>query len=317
MDNYKFDKITEPWHSYVLGLIYSDGSISDSTVYFSCAIKDKEWLQTIKEKLGNFKPWIKLPAKQIKFKNQIINSGEGCRFCLYSKEIVNNLKKLGVTRNKSQKIRFPDIPFIYDFIRGYFDGDGSISTYRYKKQLKMRVSILSNSFFLNSLKDKIGFGGIIFDRCIHMYYVQKLSEIKEFFKKIYINDCDFFLNRKKDTFIKGFLEMDIYMNQIKFEKDRLEDDTKKWRKKCASIYGKAKEVYRFNLNGDFIKKYDSCAMAAKEIGCLPSAINDCCRGRLLSYKGYIWLMEDCLPLNENSFLRKKISKRNVQKFILE
>ena len=49
-----------------------------------------------------------------------------------SQKTVEDLKKLGCVENKSLILTFPteqQVPkeFVYDFIRGYFDGDGSIT----------------------------------------------------------------------------------------------------------------------------------------------------------------------------------------------
>jgi hypothetical protein len=58
------------------------------------------------------------------------------------------LLALGGMRCKSKKVRFPKIPFQYlaDFIRGYFDGDGSVfyTTYIHTKTKRPRTELRSN-----------------------------------------------------------------------------------------------------------------------------------------------------------------------------
>ncbi len=58
------------------------------------------------------------------------------------------LLALGGMRCKSKKERFPKIPrqYLPDFIRGYFDGDGSVfyTTYIHTKTKKPRTELRSN-----------------------------------------------------------------------------------------------------------------------------------------------------------------------------
>lgn len=66
--------------------------------------------------------------------------------------------------------------------------------------------------------------------------------------------------------------------------------------------GKAKIVYQYDLNGKFITFYPSTGIAAKAIGVKTrSHIGECCRGKIKTYKGYIWrYAEDIVsPSGEN------------------
>lgn len=57
--------------------------------------------------------------------------------------------------------------------------------------------------------------------------------------------------------------------------------------------GKSKEVYQYDLNGKFIMSYPSTGLAAKAIGVKQSShIGECCRGKIKSYKGFIWRYAD-------------------------
>ncbi|MCL5010656.1 MAG: LAGLIDADG family homing endonuclease, partial [Patescibacteria group bacterium] len=55
---------------------------------------------------------------------------------------------IGGKRKKGKKMLFPEIPekFLPDFIRGYFDGDGSVfyTTYLHSKIHRMRTELRSN-----------------------------------------------------------------------------------------------------------------------------------------------------------------------------
>lgn len=53
--------------------------------------------------------------------------------------------------------------------------------------------------------------------------------------------------------------------------------------------GKSKEVYQYDLNGKFINSYPSTGTAARSLGISSgSHIGECCRGKIKTYKGFIW-----------------------------
>lgn len=52
--------------------------------------------------------------------------------------------------------------------------------------------------------------------------------------------------------------------------------------------GKAKEVYQYDLNGKFIMSFPSAGTAARSLGATHSHISECCRGKIKTYKGFIW-----------------------------
>lgn len=57
--------------------------------------------------------------------------------------------------------------------------------------------------------------------------------------------------------------------------------------------GKAKEVNQYTLEGKYITTYPSTGIAAKAIGVKTgSHIGECCRGKIKTYKGFIWRYVD-------------------------
>lgn len=65
--------------------------------------------------------------------------------------------------------------------------------------------------------------------------------------------------------------------------------------------GKAKPVNQYDKNGKFIMTYPSTGIAAKAVNGTNSHIGECCRGKVKSYKGFIWkYVEDIvLSLDES------------------
>lgn len=140
LNEHYFDLIDTPTKAYFLGLIAADGFVGESNNFAIYSI-DKSILIDFKKELsfsgdltvgcGNFK-----------------NSKNGYYLRFSSKQIVESLNKLGITTKKSLTFdKIPNIKEEYkkDFIRGYFDGDGSVTfgyrTYK-NKYTYPRLSIL-------------------------------------------------------------------------------------------------------------------------------------------------------------------------------
>lgn len=144
-DNYVFESHNG---AYILGFLAADGYLPDTRgarnrIVLTLARKDEEILYQIKEELGYTGPIYQFyngefPASSLTFN---------------SKEIRKNAEKYGIVNNKTFKIKslpynLPD-EYMIDYIRGYFDGDGSIIGGNGKK---VSMSIVSaNKEFLEDL----------------------------------------------------------------------------------------------------------------------------------------------------------------------
>lgn len=119
-----FDTIDNNEKAYWLGFFYADSynCNTTNTVSLSLQVLDKIHL----EKLCNF---IGLPINKIKYtKNK--EEYEYYTLKMYSKHMCETLSKKGCPQNKSFIIKFPewlDQKFQISFIRGMFDGDGSLA----------------------------------------------------------------------------------------------------------------------------------------------------------------------------------------------
>ncbi len=90
------------------------------------------------------------------------NTGTIYSLTFRSKSFFNSLKSLGGTSKKSLTMQFPQMPkiFLVDFIRGYFDGDGSVYLVSYARtkdhhrQIDLRSNFTSGSYrFLFQLRN--------------------------------------------------------------------------------------------------------------------------------------------------------------------
>ena len=131
-ENY-FDKIDTEAKAYILGLIASDGCITDKN-YFAIASTDYDVLQLIKTEL-EYTGDIYIPQREIND-----NWSTAYRINFSSKQICNSLLQYGISPNKSLTYNtMPNIDktLLHHYVRGYFDGDGSLwqsactSNYKY------------------------------------------------------------------------------------------------------------------------------------------------------------------------------------------
>lgn len=107
--------------AYIIGFWFADGYMRKEKSYrVNFSSNDNEILEKIKIVLGS-------NAKIYRyFSLGILQNYFALTF--HSKKLFLALKAIGGQRNKSRTLKFPNIPvqFLADFIRGYFDGDGSV-----------------------------------------------------------------------------------------------------------------------------------------------------------------------------------------------
>jgi len=151
-----FKNIDTELHAYLLGLIMSDGSIDDKRATLSHTVNEKD-----KELLNYYRlicpkaytqEFIPKPSKGIRNDKMIIGT-KSIRLAIASIILIEDLHKLGVEQNKTYKEQ--NIPkqipnkYIHHFIRGYFDGDGSIYWTNNKKKEFGIFSIVGNYDFIS------------------------------------------------------------------------------------------------------------------------------------------------------------------------
>nr|DAH00694.1 MAG TPA: endonuclease [Crassvirales sp.] len=112
VDESYFKSIDTEDKAYFLGLMYADGSVSKNTFYLK--LKDEDIIQ-------EFKKYLKAETNI-----KIINNQYSLTICRQS--MCNDLINQGCYINKTASIRFPflDKKLMRHFIRGFYDGDGSL-----------------------------------------------------------------------------------------------------------------------------------------------------------------------------------------------
>lgn len=126
--NENFFELLDSESAYVFGFWMADGSIHHDRHYkISFSSKDLDHLLSIKKAIS-----ASIDIYQSKKNGVLTNYYE---LYIYSKKMFQDIIKLGGQARKSTILKFPKIPeaFLADFIRGYFDGDGSVHYINYKK----------------------------------------------------------------------------------------------------------------------------------------------------------------------------------------
>lgn len=156
-DDY-FEIIDTEEKAYWLGFLYADGWLrSDSDkIGLSLALEDKEHIEKFKKSLDS-KSIIKVYEQK-----QGFNAGSYyARILITSSKMKKDLISNGMLEHKTEKITFPNFlnkNLYRHFIRGYFDGDGSITCggYQVCGNKDFNIKIVGTKELLNSFKEILG-----------------------------------------------------------------------------------------------------------------------------------------------------------------
>jgi hypothetical protein len=213
-----FENINSEEKAYFLGLMYADGCVTKTQSKICDNIQHKVNLGMLDEELllmfrkslgGNY------PIKSRILKNNKIFYTTN----ITSKKMVEDLESLGCIPKKSLVLTFPNLSneLCSDFIRGYFDGDGSIfsSNQRVKRNnaiftyTRPVIHICGTKEFLTTVIEKLDLP----ETCIkkekrkttNCWYIRfdSFTRVQKFYDYLYHNK-KFFLKRKKDKFNEIF-----------------------------------------------------------------------------------------------------------------
>jgi hypothetical protein len=164
--NHNFFKSWSPPMAYTLGFIFADGAIFDArdssrTCYVLLSNNDKYLLEQIKKAMSSSHSIYTRKPRTIKFNSgKYYKCKESYVIRIGSKNIFTDLCNMGLSPRKSLTIKLPEIPtpFFSFFLRGYFDGDGSVHSKVQKGQKLSRVQLVFTSGshqFLKALSYKL------------------------------------------------------------------------------------------------------------------------------------------------------------------
>lgn len=220
-----FKEVNSEDKAYFLGLLYADGyNHEERSSYVSLSLQEIDC-----HILNDFQKYLNSNYPIQSYKSNCNNCSNQKRLQINGYKFSKNLSKLGCYQRKAKTLIFPSdtiVPeyLIRHFIRGYFDGDGSVWESKRKimnvKDSRMkegrRDRIIHNVKFnftgtismiegiqnilikdLNFRKNKINCSKNI-ENCVQLEYSGRL-QMKKFYDFLY-NKSNVYFNRKKEKF---------------------------------------------------------------------------------------------------------------------
>lgn len=218
VDTYFFDSIDTEEKAYWLGFIYADGSISKKCLNIKLCYEDIDHLRKFKESIKS-----EHKILEIETNTPYKDNYKYCSISIVNDHLVNSLNNNGVLYRKSKILVFPttqQVPknLLSHFIRGYFDGDGSV--YEYSKTHKGNVSFTGTENFLNGILNT--FKSFLKTKTyVRKYKNKDIYDLKfggmNIFYSIYLylyKDATIYLDRKKNKFIHILNENKIDVQRL-------------------------------------------------------------------------------------------------------
>lgn len=207
VDEEFFKKETDEKY-YVLGFFFADGSFLENGIKFDQSIKDREILDKIQKVMKtSYEVKTYNPRKSyavIDGEIKEYESAEMCRLALTRRAFREELLDFGFNLDKTYSESDLDIPFefIGSFLRGFFDGDGSISI-GHTNVISFSIKNRVNAEYIFYLLNQVGTNPkILYSSAKDIYIVRvtTLSDLEKLYNLFYNNVESLFLERKKKAF---------------------------------------------------------------------------------------------------------------------
>ena len=214
-----FENIDTEEKAYWLGFIYADGyvcagkyngSISSYEVSIELSSVDKnhliKFVNSINGNIG-ITEFTKYAGTPPAYHNM-------CSVRIYSKKMFDDLNNIGVVQNKTFVIKFPmflDENLKRHFIRGYFDGDGSVFENKQRKCVRCNFTTASKEFAEHITKCLIANGMRCYITRYHTIYQCNISGMYNvgMFRNFLYKDSNIFLDRKFNKFVELYDKYNI------------------------------------------------------------------------------------------------------------
>ena len=191
-----FDSIDSERKAYFLGLLMADGNLYGNTLSLTLIEPDKYLLEELAKDLECH---TKLDFRESKENDISVHN----RYTLKAADITlaESVKKQGIVPRKTGKECIPDsIPdeLLRHFLRGYFDGDGTVFVSSKGKYLRFGYYAPHN--ICQEILNILGFDNKVYDKeSISFFLIQKREKVLQFYHYIY-DDASIFMKRKKEKF---------------------------------------------------------------------------------------------------------------------
>ena len=204
VDSNYFEIIDTEHKAYWLGFLTADGYISSTNNYIELSLKeeDKEHIENFKQDLNS--------NHAISKKTSILNNKTFNAYKISIRDIKLNsdLHFLGLNNKKSHNayIPFRFIPnkLIRHYIRGLFDGDGSVYSLNHGKQIGITICTTISKYIIEDvtkcIKENLDINVKYHkSRNVTDINIYKTLDVNKFYDWIY-NDATIYLKRKYNKF---------------------------------------------------------------------------------------------------------------------
>lgn len=181
---------------YWAGALEADGCVRERgpnshTIDMRISKKDRSWLEQFREALQAGHP-IRKDRDFVSFK-------------VHSNRMFEDLEDLGIVPRKTYKNITPDIPdqYVYDYIRGIFDGDGTICKKASKKWDAYKVGLVNSEAVCKWIDKKLDFSCSLYPDNQSVAWRLETADrenIKKFAVLIY-DGAEYYMKRKHQRFI--------------------------------------------------------------------------------------------------------------------
>lgn len=205
LDPYYFSEINTRDKAYITGILHSDGCITSTTKQVRIKLTDLELMREINSKIYKDRPlYTDSSTKEGHKKNALL--------VITHSQIYADVQKHGCCLDKTYNLEFPTTisdKLMGDYLRGFFDGDGSIYIYEKKSYRPATVKIVATRKWAEGLIEWLHSENIkaaIYDDKRHDnritgLYVCNVPDLIKFYNLIYEDlDSQIFLKRKYDAY---------------------------------------------------------------------------------------------------------------------
>lgn len=207
-----FETIDSEEKAYWLGFLAADGCVRDGrqkSVILKLADKDKDHLCKFRDAVKS-NAMLYTEIHTGKYHQELVNN----KVVISSIPMARDLERHGITPRKTFTLRYPVQSLSPElnkhFIRGYFDGDGSVGLYGNQ----MIVSIIGTMDILNHIKEILNIGGTIRSRHKSPIFEWRITcATTTGFSKIIYENATVFLERKKRIFDEYVSSRPVYSSE--------------------------------------------------------------------------------------------------------
>jgi len=221
--NIEYFKKCNHKNAYILGYLFADGNLlkrKTGQLRLSFTSADKEIIEKIRHELSadNRKIFIRNEKHHVYYKkeNRYFNQKKQYRMQICNYHFLKYLENFGMTPGrKCDRIKIPKLiskkkKYFAAFFRGFFDGDGTISSFKKRKQPGASIKTASYKFLVQckELLDNFGIKSnpIKKSKTCNAFTLSfnGKQNIYNLYKFMYENSGDLYLSRKKKRFEEYF-----------------------------------------------------------------------------------------------------------------